>query len=544
MSDTLRPPAPSGPNAADHRPWPSVGAAAPPPLPPVADDGRHSGGGEEPPVPAPVGSPLFADQRVRLALLVASVIGLGLFAGWPVLLMVGAIVVSVFLHELGHFLVAKWAGMKVTEFFIGFGPRIWSFNRGETEYGLKVIPAGAYVRIIGMHTLEEVDPGDEARTYRNKPFAKRLPVVLAGPAMNLLIGFILLVVIFAGFGAPQPDQWEVRRVLTGSGAAAAGVQVGDRIVSVGGQSVGEFRDLAGAVRPNAGSEVAVVVERDGQEIPLTATLGWELAAAGAAALPGLDLGDQVTKVGDTEIGNYQQLSEVLAAAPPGVEQLTFLRDDFAYTAEVTVPVTLPDDGVRGLLGVAPQTPRVRENVGAAAGEAASTFGEVTVMSVQGLGRFFSPDGLSRYAELFRADSSTDPSAPSSVTPVDPNAPVPQASTAAGSGDEDRVLSILGVIRLGSQAADGAGAVTFLFLLVTVNIFLGLINLVPLLPFDGGHAAVAIYEGIRSRISRQPYRVDIAKLMPLTYVVVFLMLGLGLSSMYLDIVNPAQNPFTP
>ena len=107
-----------------------------------------------------------------------------------------------------------------------------------------------------------------------------------------------------------------------------------------------------------------------------------------------------------------------------------------------------------------------------------------------------------------------------------------------------MLSILGVIRLGSQAADAAGAVTFLFLLITVNIFLGLINLVPLLPFDGGHAAVAVYEGIRSRIAHRPYRVNMARLMPITYAVVFLMVGLGLSSMYLDIVNPAQNPFQP
>jgi membrane-associated protease RseP (regulator of RpoE activity) len=477
-------------------------------------------------------------------MLVAAVVALGLFAGWPVLLMVGAIVVSVFLHELGHYLVAKWMGMKVTEFFIGFGPRIWSFRRGETEYGLKVIPAGAYVRIIGMHTLEEVDPADEARTYRDKPMAKRLPVVLAGPAMNLLIGFSLLIVIFAGFGVPQPDQWQVRKVLDGSGAAAAGVQVGDRILEVGGQPVGEFSDLAGAVRPNAGSEVEVVVERDGQRIPLTATLGWELSAAGAAALPGLDVGDQVTRVGDTEIATYQELTEALAEAPAGPVRLTFTRDDFDYTAVVTAPVELPEDGVRGLLGVSPQTPRVRENVVAATGEAASTFGEVTVMSVQGLGRFFSPDGLSRYAQLFSADSSTDPSASSSVTPLDPNAPTAPAATTASAGEEDRVLSILGVIRLGSQAADGAGAVTFLFLLVTVNIFLGLINLVPLLPFDGGHAAVAIYEGIRSRIAHRPYRVNMAKLMPLTYIVVFLMVGLGLSSMYLDIVNPAQNPFTP
>jgi RIP metalloprotease RseP len=454
--------------------------------------------------------------------------------------------VSVFLHEMGHFLVAKWAGMKVTEFFIGFGPRIWSFHRGETEYGLKVIPAGAYVRIIGMHSMEEVDPADEDRTYRSKPFVKRLPVVLAGPAMNLLIGLVLLVVIFAGFGAPRPDQWEVSRVLDGSAAAAAGVEEGDRIVEFAGQPVSDFDGFADIVRPNAGSEVPVVVERDGELVTLTADIGWELTASGADALSQLQSGDRVTQVGDTEVGDYQELSAALASAPDGPVRVVFERDGFAYAAEVQAPVTMPDDGFRGLLGVGPESPRVREDIVTAGGEAVSTFGEITVASVQGLGRFFSPDGLSRYAELFTPED-TEPAVEESVaiTPLDPDAPAASEVTASSSaGEEDRVLSILGVIRLGSQAADGGGAVTFLFLLITVNIFLGLINLVPLLPFDGGHAVVAIYEGIRSRIAHRAYRVDISKLMPVTYVVVFLMVGLGLSSMYLDIVNPADNPFGP
>ena len=147
-----------------------------------------------------------------------------------------AIVVSIFLHELGHFIVAKRAGMKVTEFFIGFGPRIWSFRRGETEYGVKVLPAGAYVRIIGMHNLEEVDPADEARTYRAQPYRKRLPVVLAGPFANFVIAFVLLFVIFVGWGTPNLNKWTVDRVVAGSAADQAGLQQGDRIVSFNGQA--------------------------------------------------------------------------------------------------------------------------------------------------------------------------------------------------------------------------------------------------------------------------------------------------------------------
>ncbi len=103
---------------------------------------------------------------------------LGVFAGRGWLLIVGALVVMIFLHELGHYLTAKWAGMKVTEFFIGFGPKIWSFRRGETEYGIKCIPPGAYVRIIGMSNLDEVPPEDEPRTYRQQSYPQRLLVVV------------------------------------------------------------------------------------------------------------------------------------------------------------------------------------------------------------------------------------------------------------------------------------------------------------------------------------------------------------------------------
>ncbi len=440
MSDTLRPSSTDA-DSADDRPWPLVGAVTPPgpPMPPSTD---RSGADDAPgPDTGPGPSP-FGDQRVRLGLLVAATAGLGVVAGWPVLLMVLAIVVSVFLHEMGHYLVAKWAGMKVTEFFIGFGPRIWSFQRGETEYGLKAIPAGAYVRIIGMHTLEEVDPADEARTYRNKPFAKRLPVVLAGPAMNLLIGLILLVVVFAGFGTPRPDQWQISRVVEGSAAMQAGVLPGDRLVEFAGQPVGEFSDFSDLVRPVAGSDVELVVERNGELVTLNAPIGWDLNSVGASALPGLAPGDRITSVGDVAVADYTEAAAALAATPAGPVVVTFDRDGFLYTASVAGPIVLPDDGARGFLGIGPETPRVREDVVSATGEAVRTFGDVTVMSVQGLGRFFSPDGLSRYAELFRADTAEPAvAAPTgSVTPLDPDAPVAQSSTAASSSAGRRTES--------------------------------------------------------------------------------------------------------
>ena len=143
-----------------------------------------------------------------------------MLGGWPILAVVVVVAscVMIFLHELGHFLTAKRAGMKVTEFFLGFGPRIWSFQRGETEYGIKAIPAGAYVPIIGMNNLEEVDPADEARTYRQKSLlGRRMSVAVAGSAMHFLIALVLVFVRLLAFGAVTDDSagnWTVDELST------------------------------------------------------------------------------------------------------------------------------------------------------------------------------------------------------------------------------------------------------------------------------------------------------------------------------------------
>jgi hypothetical protein len=133
-------------------------------------------------------------QVLRLAVLAGLVVLLGVTRGLPIVIVILAILLMIFLHELGHYLAARWSGMKATEFFIGFGPKIWSFQRGETEFGLKAIPAGAYVRILGMNNLEEVDPADEPRTYRQQPFRARFNVAVAGSAMHFAVALLLLVV--------------------------------------------------------------------------------------------------------------------------------------------------------------------------------------------------------------------------------------------------------------------------------------------------------------------------------------------------------------
>jgi membrane-associated protease RseP (regulator of RpoE activity) len=205
-------------------------------------------------------------------------------------------------------------------------------------------------------------------------------------------------------------------------------------------------------------------------------------------------------------------------------------------------VSLPAEAPAGFLGVAPQEGRERLGPVQAIGEAGTTFASTVKESVLGIGKLFSPSGIGDYFDTVTSassddDTSTDTAAIRPVESTAPNAP------SAEPQNENRPLSILGIGRLGAQAFD-SGPIAFLWLLVIVNIFLGLFNLLPLPPLDGGHAAIATYEVIREKISGRKYRVDIAKLMPLTYAVVLLLVVIGVTSIYLDIVDPVANPFGP
>lgn len=499
--------------------------------PKVAPDGEPGGGG--------LVDRVFGNRYVLLGLLLALLGWVAFTRVWLFVLIV-AIVGSVFLHEMGHFLMAKRNGMKVTEFFIGFGPRIWSFRRGETEYGLKLIPAGAYVRIIGMHNLEDLGSDDEeSRTYRAKSYWRRMPVVLAGPVMNLVLGFLLLVVVFAGFGHPSSDAWKVATVSEASAAQSAGLQPGDRIVSFAGRPVGAFEDFTPIIRAHAGATIDLGVERDGQEIVVPTTIGWNLDTAGARVLGQLLPGDRVTSVGGVPVTTYAQFSEAIAAGS-GPTELTLERNGGTFTTTVDAPVTMPADGARGFLGVSPESVLVRAGIVTATGQAAGAFGETITGSVSAMGRIFSPSGIGRLAtQVANGGSSESSSDLQAVDPGTSSSTVGASSGSSGSSNADRPMSLLGIVNLGAELGEQTGWAGVLALLATVNIFLGLINLVPLLPFDGGHIAVATYEEIRSRISGRSYRVNMAKLMPVTYVVVLLMVGLFASTLYLDAVDPVK-----
>src|SRR6516165_2625706 len=175
----------------------------------------------EPDVEAAVeGQPRFSSLRLAALLGVLALVG---FWNLRVLLVVAAISVFIFLHELGHFLAARHSGMKVTEFFLGIGPRIWSFRRGEVEYGIKAIPAVAYVRIIGMSNMDEVPPEDEARTYRQKPYRQRMLVAVAGSGMHFTAALVMAFGLFAFAGQKDIHRWAVDSASPASAAAYAGL---------------------------------------------------------------------------------------------------------------------------------------------------------------------------------------------------------------------------------------------------------------------------------------------------------------------------------
>ncbi len=233
----------------------------------------------EPAPPEPAADRNKSPQRLAAELIAAIVViaALSVATGQlDLLIVIASIIVIVMVHELGHFLAAKHGGMKVTEYFVGFGPRLWSFRRGETEYGIKALPLGGYVKIPGMTNLEEVDPADESRVYREKPFHARLLVAVAGSAMHFLMAFVLLWVLLTFVGVPNANQVQFQGVAPVGGkpgpAQVGGVQAGDVVVSVDGKAVnGNVNLLTDAIHAHPGVPMTVVVNRNGSDKTLTIT---------------------------------------------------------------------------------------------------------------------------------------------------------------------------------------------------------------------------------------------------------------------------------
>ncbi len=423
------------------------------------------------------------------------------------------IVLSIALHEVGHLVPAKKFGLRVPDYMVGFGPTIWSKVRGETRYGIKAIPLGGYIRMVGMlppakddpqgrsrsmstgrfatlvaqareASFDEILPGDENRLFYKLPVHKRVIVMLGGPVMNLVLAFLFFTIVLVGIGLPQPSL-NVAAVVpctptvalpsgepSPSGvcsqgsvptpAAQAGLQEGDSIVFVGGQNVTTWEAATDWIVANPNVETTLVVNR----------------GEGQVSLP-------------------------------------------LVVAEVTRPV-YDENGVEtgesqsvGFLGMRPSFVYERQSITTVPGFML----DITVRSIQAL--------ISLPVRLYELVSDTL------------------------IGGQERALdgpvSVVGASRLGGEIASMDSPITskvatFLGLAASLNLFLFLFNLVPVLPLDGGHVAGALYEGLKRRLARwrgkpDPGPVDTARLLPVAYVVAGVLLTMGVIVIWADLVKP-------
>jgi membrane-associated protease RseP (regulator of RpoE activity) len=369
---------------------------------------------------------------------------------WMFVFAVG-ILISVFLHEAGHFVTARMTGMKATQFFLGFGPRLWSFHRGETEYGVRALPLGAFVRIIGMNNMDEVPPADEARTYRQKSYPRRMLVISAGSLMHLLIAIVLLFGIYATRGElVEQAGAEIGVVESGGPAQAAGIESGDVVLSIGGDVIDDPDDLGETVRSHEpGDSVVILVERDGEQQTVTAVLA----------------------------ANTEQGSDLFGSARLGVSSRTAAEWEEMSTGDAAV------SSVTDLI-------------------------PVTWESTKGIVQVLNPVNIVNHLSGESEDLTTRPT------------------------------TVVGVTQVSGTVGETEGFVGVLYLLAVLNVFVGVFNMFPLLPLDGGHAAVATYERFRERDGRR-YFADVSRLMPFAMGVIMVLLALFVSGLYLDITQPLR-----
>jgi membrane-associated protease RseP (regulator of RpoE activity) len=389
--------------------------------------------------------------------------------GWALPVVVGAVVVMVMGHEFGHFITAKRAGMQVTDFFVGFGPVVWSTTRGETRYGVRALLLGGYVKVPGMTWADQIDPALESRTYRASSYPRKVLFASAGSLMHVVMALGLAWVSLTFLGVPTASHVGVSDFTRWDGharnaAQLAGMRVGDRIVSVDGHTVSSPTALADLVHPHSGQRITIVVERHGRDLTLHAT----------------PVDGRTIKVGGQPL--------VTGKVPEAYLGIGLVEQSVRTPWYAAVP---------------------------------SSFTQVTSMlgtAAHAIVHVFSPG---QFSSLFHQIA----------TPAAANNPTNQLN---------RPESIVGVVRLAVQSSQ-SGAGILLEILMALNIFVGVLNILPMLPLDGGYVAVATYERLRSRRG-VAYRADMNKLLPLVYAFVSVLLVLFATTLYLDIAHPIANPF--
>jgi membrane-associated protease RseP (regulator of RpoE activity) len=435
------------------------------------------------------------------------VIGLEIL-GW-ILILVG-IGVSIGLHEVGHLLPAKKFGVRVTQYMVGFGPTVWSRHKGETEYGIKWIPLGGYIRMIGMfppekgsdgtalrasstgrfstlisdarnQSLEEVRPEDANRVFYKLPVHRRVIIMLGGPFMNLVLAFVFFAIALCAIGLSGPT--------TTVGSVSACVPT--------------TTNLAGSA--NAAGVCA--------------------SAASPAAAAGLHAGDVVTAVNGVAVSDWTQLTNAITAAGNGPATFTVLRDGATVTLHpdlVTVPRPVYDDTTgkqtgtvdKAFLGMAPTSERQPQPL-------SSVPQTIWATSEHAVGAIITLPV--RVYDLVHVVTSNEPRDPNGIIGVVGVGRISGEVVASNTPVMDKAAFVVGI--LGG-----------------LNLFLFLFNLIPLLPLDGGHVAGALWEGLKRSYARVRHRpdpgpVDVAKALPVAYAVSILLIAMSVVILYADIVKP-------
>jgi membrane-associated protease RseP (regulator of RpoE activity) len=397
-----------------------------------------------------------------------------------------AILISVSLHEAGHMLTAKLFGMKVTRYFVGFGPTLWSFRRGETEYGLKGIPLGGFCKIVGMTAQDDdVDPEDEPRAMWRYPVWKRTVVMSAGSVTHFLLAVVTLWLAAVFMGLPNPD----------FPATEAQARQEPAVIAVAPCIVVENADRA--------------------------------CVAGDPASPAsqsqLKDGDRITAINGVAVANWGDMLGVVRATPPGPAKVDFVRDGTPSTVQVNLASV--------------QRPPL-ENV----------TGTPTAVSALGVGLNIQKPTMVTYSPVGAFGATADYTGNMAVGTVQALQRIPEkipalwAAITGGERDIDTPISVVGASRLGGEAVQNDAWEVFVLLFISLNFFIGVFNLLPLLPLDGGHIAIAWFERVRSwifaRLGRpDPGRVDYLKLMPITYAVILIGGVFTLLTVTADVVNP-------